>query len=297
MDRLLQRPTKPLIIPLLLGLLLSGCANQLFYHPDKEDYRSPSQDGYTFEESYFESEDGTKLHTWRIPAIGEEKGSVLHFHGNAQNLSAHYAFVSWLPKNGYTLYLFDYRGYGKSEGVTSRKGLHQDSVAALRYFEKQTEGKTSPRFVIAQSLGAANAIVAIAQTSDLKIDGIVSDSAFSSYQAIASEKLGKSPLKLSLPLLVSSGFDPIDWVDKLDGTPIAFVHGTADKVVSDKHVDLLYAKAKHPKLLWIIEGGQHTNALTTNREIFIPRILRFFDQCTSNDFPENEPEPSPASES
>ncbi len=276
---------------LALSVLLLGCANQLFYHPDTVDYHSPSDDGYTFEELNFESKDGTKLNAWHIPAIGEEKGSVLHFHGNAQNLSAHYYYVSWLPKNGYAVYLFDYRGYGKSEGETSRKGINEDSLAALRFFELETKEKQTPRFILAQSLGAANAIVALGQSSPIDIDGIVSDSAFSSYRGIASEKLGNSPLKLSTPLLVSTGFDPIDWVDKLDGIPIAFVHGTADRVVSDKHVDLLYEKAKHPKLLWIIDGGSHTNALSTNREIFIPRILRFFEQCTTNDFAGSELEP------
>ena len=94
---------------LLLVCFLSGCANGFFYRPSSVVYQTPKKDGYVYENVSFLSYDQTALHGWFIPAVGEAKGTVIHFHGNAQNLSAHYSFVSWLPRVGYNLILFDNR--------------------------------------------------------------------------------------------------------------------------------------------------------------------------------------------
>ena len=85
----------------------------------------------------------TKLYD---PAQGKAMGTVVHFHGNAQNMSAHYTFVSWLPAHGFNLFVFDYRGYGQSEGTLSREGVYEDSVAAVEYVRKRTD--IDPRKII-----------------------------------------------------------------------------------------------------------------------------------------------------
>ncbi len=285
-------PARTLLLA-CLPFLLSACANKLFYHPDSVIYRTPDQDGYTYDSITFNSLDGTSLQGWFIHAQGPAKGTVIHFHGNAQNLTAHYSYVSWLPENGYNLFAFDYRGYGQSKGKPSRLGIYQDSVAALNYITQRKDIQDKPLFVIAQSLGGANAITAIGKNDIKGIDGIVVDSAFYSHQSVAKSALQSSGLgtilSVTTPLLVSQGYDPGDWVDKIAPTPIAFVHGTLDKVVPYSHAEALHAKAKEPKLLWKIVGGSHTNALSTNREIFIPRILKFFDECL-NGFDTDESE-------
>lgn len=279
----------------LCGLVLSGCANGLFYHPDAEQNSSPERDGYSYEDICFSSRDGPTLHGWVVNAtLPSPRGVVLHFHGNAQNLSAHYNYVSWLPRDGYDLIVFDYRGYGESEGKPNRKGLADDSLAALELACRYAQDKDLPLFVLGQSLGGANAIVALGSGTWPEVKGVVIDSAFSSYRSVAKAALGNSslakPLLLALPALVSDGLDPIDFVAKISPTPIAFVHGTADSVVPYRESELLVEAAGEPKYFWTIEDGQHTNALSTNRHVFSVRILSFFEQCLSG---EHEERPVP----
>ena len=80
------------LLAILFGL--SSCAKQAFYYPDHTDYGSPAQSGLPYENVSFQSADGTPLHGWFVPARGvadakQARATIIHFHGNAQNLTAH----------------------------------------------------------------------------------------------------------------------------------------------------------------------------------------------------------------
>ena len=108
----------------LVGLcgLMMGC-NSLFYYPSQKVFYTPHNFGTTYEDVYFTSKDGTRLNGWFVPAIGHAKGTVIHFHGNAENITNHYTFVQWLPSEGFNLFVFDYRGYGASSGKPDLEGM------------------------------------------------------------------------------------------------------------------------------------------------------------------------------
>lgn len=76
-------------------------------------------------------------------------------------MTAHLSFVSWLPKEGFNLFLFDYRGYGASEGSPERKGIYQDCIAALEYIKSRKDINPNRLLVFGQSLGGANALFLI----------------------------------------------------------------------------------------------------------------------------------------
>jgi cephalosporin-C deacetylase-like acetyl esterase len=78
----------------------------LFYYPDSRVYSTPAGAGLPYQDVWFTSRDGTKLHGWFIPAAsqGPALGTVVHFHGNAQNMTAHVSFVSWLPAEGFNVF-------------------------------------------------------------------------------------------------------------------------------------------------------------------------------------------------
>lgn len=152
------------LLALLFGL--SSCAQQAFYYPDHAEYGSPAQSGLPYENVSFQSADGTRLHGWFVPARGaadakQARATIIHFHGNAQNLTAHWQAVKWLPEHGYNVFLFDYRGYGQSEGDPSPEGLFADSNAALDYVRNRPDVNPERLLVFGQSLGGTNAIAVV----------------------------------------------------------------------------------------------------------------------------------------
>jgi len=237
-----------------------GCADGWFYQPDKIQYGTPADEGLSYEEVTFSSGDGTSLTGWFIPTSAPQQyGTVLQFHGNAQNMSAHYLLVSWLTQAGFNVFVFDYRGYGLSGGKASRPGVYEDCLAALRYLESRKDIAQQKILIVGQSLGGANA-VAIWQTARFeRVAGVVIDSAFSAYQAVAKDRAGI--LSLLVRWVVSQGYEPLAAVEKISPIPLVFIHGTNDNVVAYYHSKRLFEKAGEPKEFWTIEDGRHLEAL------------------------------------
>jgi hypothetical protein len=246
-----------------------------FYQPDRKEYQTPARYGLKYESLTFESRDKTKLHAWFVPATGKAIGTVIHFHGNAQNLSAHFSFTKWLPQKGFNLFIFDYRGYGKSEGSPSRNGIQEDGIAALHYIKSRTEIEQDKLFILGQSLGGAICISALAEAKIEGICGIVVESTFDSYQKIAKEK---APAILA-ELFVSDAHSPERVIADLAPTPIVVIHGTADRVVPYARGKSLFDQASQPKGLWTVKGGGHTPAFTTHGTTYQPKLISFFTKC------------------
>ena len=179
---------------LCLALLLSlsaGCTNMFFY-PIKEHLLEPKKYGISYDDIYFPTTDGLTLHGWLLPAKGEEKATILFLHGNAQNISTHVGAVFWLPEHGYSVFIIDYRGYGKSEGSSEIHGIISDVRSAISYSIEHMH-TSRPFIVMGQSLGASLAIYPVV-TSPYKnsISGIVLVSPFSDFRKIAREYLDSS---------------------------------------------------------------------------------------------------------
>lgn len=255
------------------------CCWAQFYHPDYKEYQTPAKYGLKYESVSFKSKDKTKLHGWFVPALGQALGTVVHFHGNAQNLSSHFSFVKWLPKQGFNLFLFDYRGYGKSEGAPSRDGVHEDGIAALQYIKTRTDIEQDKLFVLGQSLGGAVAIASVAEAKVKGVRGVAVESTFDSYTAIAKDKAPD----ILVSLFVSGKHNPKSVVAELSPLPLLFIHGTADVVVPYARGKSLYDAAKKPKGLWRIDGGRHTQAFTFYGSTYRPRLVEFFNKCMNND--------------
>ena len=268
---------------LLAMLLAGGCANRLCYHPDHTVYSQPQQARPPAEVVRFASADGTQLTGWFVPAVGPAKGTVAHFHGNAQNLTAHYSFVSWLPAAGYNVFTFDYRGYGESAGSVDRDGVDADGVAALRYLAERPGIDTNRIVVLGQSLGGAIALAALAERP-CRVRAIALDSTFYSYRAVARDAMShiffysliRWPLSL---VLVGDRRSPCDTLKRLPPMPIVFIHGTADTVIPYHHSVRLFAEAKEPKQLWTVKDGVHASALLAPAQPWRERLVAFFDSA------------------
>lgn len=279
---------------LLALAMLLGC-NNLFYYPSRREFVNPTSLGLQYTDVFFESLDGERLHGWFFPASRGPRGgsapgmqararaTVVHFHGNAENITTHFWNVAWLPGEGYNVFAFDYRGYGRSAGSLDRIGIQGDAAAAVRYVRQRPDVDPQRLILFGQSLGGAIAVYLAAAQTRQGVRAVVIDSTFSGYRAIAREKLAGSwltwPLQWPLSFLFSDQLSPKPVIHRVSPIPLLIIHGTADEIVPPHHAEELFAAAREPKTLWLVPDAGHTQALQKYGEIYRPRLIAFFEEA------------------
>jgi fermentation-respiration switch protein FrsA (DUF1100 family) len=252
-------------IIVLMLLLVAGCT-PVFFQPSSTIYETPGQYGIEYERVEFKAADGTDLFAWFLPARGEAKATVLYLHGNAQNISAHFPNVAWMPAAGFNVLAIDYRGYGGSEGKPSLPGLQLDIDAAMRVLLARPDIDSNRIVVFGQSLGGALAIHYVAHSVYRShIRAVVADSPFSDYRQVAEEKLADLvitwPLKWLPTFTVNNDYSPLASVAALSPIPLLLIHGERDGIVGPHHSQALFDAAQEPKALWSIADTGHIGAL------------------------------------
>ncbi|MGZ8994931.1 MAG: alpha/beta hydrolase [Rhodospirillales bacterium] len=273
-------------------LLLPGCTSLLFY-PTREHVLTPEVIGLDYRDVQFMAADGIRLHGWLLPAQGPAEGTILFVHGNAENISTHIASVAWLPSQGYNVFLFDYRGFGASEGAPDLDGLHRDTLAAI---EKtfNFDGVHPERIaVFGQSLGGSVAISTVLRSPRRpQIRGLIVEGAFSSYRRIARENLAEFEptwlFQVPLSFTIDNRYHPEEDIAGISPVPVLIVHGAEDRIVAPTHAKDLFEAAHAPKALWLIPGASHIQAfqMTETRQ----RLLTYLRRCV---FAGNAGDPAP----
>lgn len=264
----------------LAALLLNGCA-ALFFHPLERDHgTTPALVGLPFEDVYFDASDGVRLHGWFLPAHGEPLATVLFLHGNTDDIGSHLLNVAWLPAERFNVLLFDYRGYGLSQGVPSFSGVFDDIENALGYLTNRPDVERGRIIVYGQSQGGAMAIHALARSHYREhVLGLVVDSAFASYRQIAKDALGSffltRPWRESLSHGISDMYSPLDAIARVSPIPILIIHSAEDRIIPLNHARDLFAAAQAPKELWIVPSGDHIRIFEDSHNR--ARLLQFAD--------------------
>ncbi|MEK7365696.1 MAG: alpha/beta fold hydrolase [Candidatus Deferrimicrobiota bacterium] len=257
----------PVLAVLALGLPASGCGSPFFY-PTREHAPVPGLDNIARQDVRFASEDGVPLHGWLLsPRDRVSRGTILFLHGNAENISTHVQSVLWLVREGYTVFAFDYRGYGRSGGeAPDIPGVHRDARAALSHILSFPDVSPDRLVVFGQSLGAAVAVHTVATASSVRRPrALILDSPFAGYRRIVRDRLSSLIVTWPFAWPASRFFDdeysPERWIGKISPVPVIVIHGTADRVVPYAHGKMLYDLASDPKGIWTVEGGGHGTAL------------------------------------
>jgi fermentation-respiration switch protein FrsA (DUF1100 family) len=250
---------------LIASLLLGGCTS-MFFQPHGHQVLTPTRFGLSFEEIRIPAADGVALNAWFLPSRGPAAATVLHLHGNAENISTHFTNVAWMPAAGFNVLALDYRGYGASEGRPTLAGVQLDIDAAMRALLARPDVDPGRIVVLGQSLGGALALHYAAHGSHrTRIRALVVDSAFSDYRGITREKLASFfltwPLQWLPWLTVDNDYSPAAAIGKLAPLPLVLIHGGRDVVVPVAHARRLYALAREPKELWIEPEAGHIQAL------------------------------------
>lgn len=255
-------------LPIIITMnFLSSCSH-LFYVPTTIEYATPELFKIKNSKVNFKSDDGTPLNGLHLKnkSGGPPKSLILYFHGNSQNLSAHFIRFEFLTRLGHDVFLFDYRGYGKSYPIfPNQQGTHQDGLAALKFARNlKREIKAEKFIVFASSLGG---IIGMRSLIDYKlqheIDLLVLDSTFMSYVDIAKFKAKTIPIFTPLypfvPILISDEYAAIDKIDQIN-IPTLVIHGKKDKVVPYSFgAEIFNALKIEKKWMWTIAEGQHVD--------------------------------------
>jgi len=254
--------------------MITGCTN-LFFQPTKRLVVTPAQFGIEYQDVYFKSVDNLDLHGWWFPAREQSKALVLFLHGNAENISTHSAAVYWLTQHQYDVFIFDYRGYGLSQGVPDMDMLMTDIYQAFAYANKRNV-RDKKLFVIGQSLGASMGIYSIAQKPD-GIDGAIFVSPFSDYREITRHMLASSWLTWAfqwpLSFTISNDYRPLDYVKELPEIPVLYLYSNEDRMIPPQQVKTLYEHSNEPRDIEIVHGVHNSIfSIESNREIVLKHL-------------------------
>ncbi len=260
---------------LLAAGMLGGCTH-LFFQPTRHIHSDPAELGLKYEAIKFESSDGTPLTGMFFPPEGEPRATIVHFHGNAQNMTSHYPYSAWLAREGYNVFIFDYRGYGASGGKANLDGVVMDGNSALKHALKLPGASPDRMIVLGQSLGGAVAVAAAAG-SGLKPAALVLEGTFHSYRGVGAAVLKERwltwPFSWIPKLGVSGRHSPADNIGGLD-CPKVFIHSEKDTTVPYSQGRKLFDAAPEPKVFWTTPSG-HIDAFGAHGPEFRPRLLEF----------------------
>jgi fermentation-respiration switch protein FrsA (DUF1100 family) len=269
--------TVTVVAMLLLLLIMNG--DRLFYFPGGRVYATPAGFGLVGpEEVPLSAPGGPALHAFWFAAEknggGPARGTVVYCHGNSHNMTHHLRFVAWLPKRGFNLLAFDYRGFGKSVGSAgiTREGTVADTLAAIDFSLARDPART---VVFGHSLGGAVAIVATARRPAVR--ALAVECTFPSYRKVA-----RAALPLLGPLVslgVSKGFDPEDALAGLPPRPLLVIHGTDDRMVPFRLGRELFDAASEPHRFHEERGGDHFSPWVREGATFETMLTEFFDEA------------------
>lgn len=262
-------------LPAVAAVGLGAWARQRFerrsmFVPDRypNGIWNPRPYGLPAVDVWFESLDGTDLHGWWIPHR-RARGTLLYCHGNSGSIAHQIGAMRFLRRLGAHLFVFDYRGYGRSAGRPSESGLYRDVRAAWRRVVDGFGQDPSTVVLFGHSLGGA---VAIDCALEHRPAGLIVQSSFTSMKDAARAVFPTLPVHW----MARSRFRSLDKVSRIEG-PKLFVHGVADGTLPPTMSERLYEAAADPKDLYLVRGGGHNDVYRHGGLAYLRRLRRFFD--------------------
>jgi len=228
------------------------------------------------EEVAFDTNDGIRLGGWYVPAeAGEARALVLVFNGNAGHRAFRAPLAAALSRRGFSVLLFDYRGYGGNSGRPSEDGLLADARAARGYLDSRRTGDSLPVFYFGESLGAG---VAVALAVDRPPRGLILRSPFTSLVDAGRRHYPFLPVGL----LLRDRYPSVERIRHI-GCPLLVVAGTRDRIVPIAQSRALHeAAATEQKRFVLIEGAGHNDFDLLAGEVLIREVVSFIDESLAN---------------
>ncbi len=249
-----------------LALFICGCSG-LFYYPDSNMYYDPNKLAIKPSQHELTDRKGRKIVGWYFQNKSKRptRAKILFFHGNAQNISSHFVSLYWILENDYDFFIFDYPGYGGSEGEPDRDSVVESSYTALKWLHEQKPHV--PIAVFGQSLGGNISLYTVARyQKELPVCQVTVDSTFLSYRKVAQSVMASNKVTWLfqwVPYLTLTNYKSAsENIDKISPTPLIVIHGNKDRHVSFENGEQVFKAALEPKEFWPLPQGQHIDSFT-----------------------------------
>ncbi|MBD3368730.1 alpha/beta fold hydrolase [Candidatus Fermentibacteria bacterium] len=256
-----------------LVLLAFIFQSRLIYFPEQDLIATPSDVGLNYEDLTLTTSDGVAINAWFVPS--DVEGPVVLFcHGNAGNISHRLDTIQLLHDLGLSVLIFDYRGYGNSEGSLSEEGTYRDAEAAWSYLTNQRQ--VAPRMIVlfGRSLGAP---VAAHLATHHDPGALIVESAFTSISDVGAKAYPFLPVRL----ISRYDYSTVDLVENAS-CPVLVVHSPGDEMIPFQHGRAIYQAAPEPKAFleligshnegFLISGTVYTGGLDAFIREHLPRV-------------------------
>jgi pimeloyl-ACP methyl ester carboxylesterase len=232
---------------------------RLVYFPqvERELTTTPRAAGLDYEDVSLQTADGIDLHGWWVPAR-QARGTVLLMHGNAGNIAHRIGYATMFNRLGYSILLFDYRGYGKSGGHPDEPGTYRDAEAAWMHLTAARKVQAQDIVMVGESLGGG---VATWLAAKYPPRALVLASTFTSVPDLGAQIYPWLPVRM----LARIEYGNLARIGQIKA-PVMIAHSRDDDVIPYAHGETLFAAAHEPKQLLILSGGHNEGFLFTRDE-------------------------------
>ncbi|MBI4469295.1 MAG: alpha/beta hydrolase [Acidobacteria bacterium] len=262
-----------LLLPLVF---VRSIEDSMIYFPSRypEGYWSPEKLGLQVEDVYFVTDDGVHLHGWFAASPGALQ-TLVWCHGNAGNVSDRIGQIRlFVEKVGVNCFIFDYRGYGRSEGVPSEEGLYRDAHAAFDYLAR-SRGTRDGRIVIyGQSLGGA---VAVDLAAARPCAGLVLEATFTSAREMSRLIFPWAPIGF----LLKSRFDSAEKIGAVH-VPLLMLHGDRDQTIPIDYGRRLFDAAHEPKRFVVLPGSDHNDTYIVGGQGYVDAFREYLSNLAGS---------------
>lgn len=257
------------VLYLALTVWLFLAQDRLTYLPSHELWQTPREEGLTHEEVWLEAGDGVRIHGWFISAGTSAERTVLFCHGNAGNISDRIGFAAMLVEWGCNVLLFDYRGYGQSQGSPNEKGTYADAHGAWRFLTETMSIPAERIILFGRSLGAA---VAAELASHTEPAALILESGFTSLPDIGAHLYPYMPVRL----IARNRYPTLERIGKIK-TPVLIAHSREDELIPFDHSLRIFAAANEPKEFFEMTGS-HAEGVWHSGESYQAAVRSFISR-------------------
>ncbi len=279
-----------LTLALITFLAISAYYAHALTHPPRQAAcASPSDLGFDATPVEFPSRDGITLRGYWIPA-SRARGTVVFSHGYRGDCSPDLEYAAWLTSAGYNLLYFDHRAHGLSDGTLTTLGFYEtrDLLGAIDFLKSRGIERVG---VLGFSMGGSVALQTAPLTEAIRC--VVADCTFANLYTLITHHEPSfhipkffAPVAASLVVAFASlearcnlfAHSPEKSIGLISPRPVLIIQAGNDQLVPPSETERLYAAAKAPKELWLVEGAAHRSVDKLVRAEYERRVLLFLDE-------------------